>query len=247
MSIRRLIIRLSIPFSWRFSRDRSARSLMRFSMVEADSAWQMLQALARVDDPEFEVELFNNALEEVHHADLFYRLAKQQTDRPIMTLPFERQLLYDPARGLAEFEAFHYVGEADIYNNFESYARASSAPDVRATFTEIRGDELEHQQLALRKLIQMTGSPRNAKKLIRRVRRRRLYETWRRAGNGVGVLVSTLLYSAIYFVVGPIYFVLCRRRMSSRSRVDLKKQKVPVSSVKDQPDVAEVLQQVSTQ
>ena len=58
---RRAAIRVLMWSSWRISARRVADSMHRFSTVEADSAWQFLQALGAADDPVYRAEIFNNA------------------------------------------------------------------------------------------------------------------------------------------------------------------------------------------
>jgi len=208
-----LAIRFLIPLSWRNRRDRIARSLNRFSEVEADSAWQMLQALERVDDEHFRVELFNNALEEVHHAAVFRRLARSYQDELTAQTSEERCQLFDASKGLIHFEAHHFVGEADVYRQFLSYAHAAGHDDIRETFMEIRGDEEEHQRLAHEQLVEMCGSDRGARRLIRRVRLGRAYESWMRSSKGLSTMVSSAVLQLIYWLFAPVLAPACRRRL----------------------------------
>jgi carbamoyltransferase len=211
--LRRLAVRCFLPLSWRLSRRRVASSLERFSQVEADGAWQMLQALRGVDDPQFRVELFNNALEEVHHAALFARVARSYADTLAPYAHRERRQLFDPHAGLAAFEAVHFVGEVDVYDQFLTYAAASPYEDIKATFLQIRGDEADHQRLAYDQLAKMLGSEETLRRMIRAVRRARAYEQWGRLLQGVGGAMSTTLSAALYGALGSLLFLPCRRRL----------------------------------
>ena len=212
--LRKIVIRVLTPLSWRASNNRQSKSLNRFSQTEADSAWQMLQALDAVEDPHFQGELFNNALEEVHHAALFHDLARAYSDFPLPLDSPRRQQLFDPEADFALFEAYHFVGELDVYEEFWSYAGAAPVERVRETFLQIRGDEEEHQKLAYRELIKLAGSEAGARKLIRRVRRTRAWEAWVRFGKGIGDVMSSIVLSGIYVLAAPFFSVLCRRRLN---------------------------------
>lgn len=214
---RRMAIRFVTPLSWRASPERLARSLQRFSEVEADSAWQMLQALDAVDDVRFKVGLFNNALEELHHAGIFARLARQHADRPPSADTPGRTQIYDPGRGLPDFGARMFVGEADVYAEFLDYATAAPQDSVRSAFLEIRGDEEDHQDLAYDELVKMVGSRAEAARMIRRVRRERRFEAWTRFGKAVGEITSSLLLSVAYLLFGPFVSRACRRRLDDPS------------------------------
>lgn len=212
--LRRGIVRILTPMSWRASDERLAKSLNRFSQVEADSSWQMLQALDANTDREFKAELFNNALEEVHHAALFGKLAREFSNVPPSLSAPHRQQLFDPEAGMLEFEAFHFVGETEVYDQFYAYAKAAHRPTVREMFLQIRGDEEEHQKLAYRELVKLSGSEKAAGKLIRRVRRRRLYEAWMRFSTALGDKMSGVLLSVLFFLAAPLFTPMCRKRIN---------------------------------
>lgn len=216
ISLRCLAVRLSIPISWRISRQRIAASLWRFSEVEADSAWQMLVALEKVDDPEFRAELFNNALEEVHHSYIFSRIARKYEDHLVCRPAEERRQLWDPKQGLVNFEAYHYVGEADVFRDFLAYADASPHPDIRETFMAIRGDEEEHQKLAYAELVHQCGSVGAARRLILKVRLRRAWEGWVRASKKIGDFFSSVFLMAIYFSFGMLLAPACKAHLRSQ-------------------------------
>ncbi len=212
--LKNLAIRTITPLSWRWSRRRLASSLHRFSLVEADSAWQMLDALDAVEDPVFRVKLFNNALEEVRHAELFGKLAASYSSLPLPLAGPPRKPLFNPKRGLAHFEAHHFIGEADVYAQFLAYAKSASSGPLRETFLAIRGDEEHHRELAYAELRQLVGSERETRKLILRIRLVRLYEAWLRLGKNMARVWSATLLSLLYLVSGPVLGPLCRKRLT---------------------------------
>jgi hypothetical protein len=220
-SLRRIAVRVFIPINWRISRQRIALSLRRFSEVEADSAWQMLAALDNVTDPDFRAELFNNALEEVHHAYLFSGLARKYEERLTGSAPQERRQLFNPMEGLVTFEAHHFVGESDVYCDFLAYAAASPYVDIRERFMAIRGDEEEHQKLAYAELVRQCGSDGAARRLIMKVRLGRAWEGWVRASKKVGDLFSTAVLMGIYFTFGMLLAPACKARMRFEPPIEM--------------------------
>jgi hypothetical protein len=211
--IKRLAIRIVTPISWHWSPHSLARSLNRFSLVEADSAWQMLEALDAVQDVWFRVKLFNNALEEVHHADIFRALATSYSPLPLPYGGPERTPLFDSKHGLAEFEAYHFIGESDVYKQFLAYANSAPSGSLRDTFLAIRGDEAEHQKLAYAQLHQLVGSRWGTYRLIARIRLVRMYQAAKRMGKSVSSGCSAVLLALLYFAAGVFFSSLCRNRL----------------------------------
>jgi len=212
--LRMLAIRIVTSISWRWSRQNLAKSLNRFSIVEADSAWQMLEALHAVPDISFRVKLFNNALEEVHHAELFRNLANSHSPFPLPGGGPERTPLFDPQRGLAEFEAYHFIGEFDVYRNFLAYAHSAPTSSLRDTFLAIRGDEEEHQKLAYAELHRLVGSKWGTYRLIARLRLLRMYQAASRMGKSASGICSAGMLTICYLIAGPFLCKLCRNHLN---------------------------------
>jgi hypothetical protein len=209
--LRKLAIRALTRLSWGTSSKRLAAAMRRFAEVEADSAWQLLQAIEATPSVALQARFFGNALEEVEHAALFSRLARAHAATvPPLAAPRRRQI-FDPAKGLAAFSAYLYVGEGEVYEQFFSYASAARGDDVRRTFLAIRGDEGDHQAHAWRELVELAQSETRARKLARRARLSRLYDGWLRFGKRLGVLPAFVILSVVYFIAAPLLTLACRR------------------------------------
>jgi len=206
-------IRTITGLSWRLSRQRIGNSLQCFSQVEDDSGWQMLRAMQAVEDPEFQASLFNNALEEMHHSALFGQAAKVRSERMYVKPAPRRSQIFNPELGLRDFEAYHFVGEADVYRQFLAYAQAIPDRPLREMFLEIRGDEEGHQELALAELRNLFGSDRAVRAYIRKVRLKRLWHAWSRLGQAVAASWAAVILTAVYMIVGPLFCVPCRKRL----------------------------------
>lgn len=209
---RRAMIRMALPFTWRVSRPQAARGLAKFSAIEADSAWQFLHALDAVDDPAQRASLFNNALEEVHHAALFERAATFYTDAPPDKPRPERKALYDPAKGLTYFLAYVYVGEQDVYNQFGSYCAAIGPGPAQDAFRSAREDEDGHVEIAMAILRKEIGSESAIRRKVAGIRLRRGWEAWLRFSKALGEISSGVALGAVYFVFGPLAAWKCRRK-----------------------------------
>ena len=212
---RRLAIRIALPFSWRLFPGRRGEVLQRFSVTEADSAWHFLDALSHVDQPAIRARLFNNALEEVHHAALFAEAAQDQARTTIHLPVEERVAIYDPHKGLQHFYAFVYVGEKDVYDQFDAYAAAIGAQSVKSIFSHLKEDEDGHMRFAEQRLATLGTKQGVVLRQVRSIRRRRLLESWVRGWRRVSNVGTTLLLSALYFLFGVVACTSCRRAQES--------------------------------
>jgi len=222
MYFRRLAIRTMIPLVWRISKNRAPRTLQRFATTEADSAWQFLYALDAAEDIELRKELFNNALEEVHHASEFERMSIECSTTLVHKTKPERSAIYDPKKPFAHFLAYVYVGESDVYQQFSAYSAAvrealTGERKARNFFDEAKEDEDGHLNLAKRALIKEFGSRRLAEKEVLKIRFKRGYETWLRGSKKIGEFSTSIILMFIYFVTSPFFFVTCRRRLFAES------------------------------
>jgi rubrerythrin len=190
-----------------------AALLYRFSLVEADSAWQMLQAMDEVDDPEYRAELFNNALEEIHHAYLFKNQANLYAKYPVSNDHYSRKKILGDNKDLLSFKVQHYLGEKDVYEQFLTYSKATPKEDVQELFMEIRGDEEEHQRKARIKLLEELGSENRLRQKISKVRLQGLYQSWIDFGKWMGDISSRIILSSLYLLGGVFLKAYCRSRM----------------------------------
>jgi len=204
MHWRSLAIRIALLVSWRLFHNRRADTLQRFAVTEADSAWHFLYALSHVDQPAIRARLFNNALEEMHHSGLFERAARDAAETLIHLPTAERTVIYDAQKGLQHFYAFVYVGEKDVYDQFDAYARAIDTESVSAIFSNLKQDEAGHMQFAEQRLAALDLNRSTVLRQVRAIRRWRLLEAWGRGLRQASDLIMTLLLSAIYFSLGAL-------------------------------------------
>ncbi len=215
LALRRLAIRLMLPVSWRLFRNRRGETLYRFSVTEADSAWHFLHALSQVDQPAIRARLFNNALEELHHASLFEQAARDEARAPLHIPAKERGPIYNPQKGLQHFYAFVYVGEKDVYDQFDSYASAIKTDSIKEIFLHLKEDEEGHMQFAEQRLAMLDMNQRMVLRQVKAIRRRRLLESWGRGLRRVSDLIASLFLGAIYFSLGALGIGACRRAQAA--------------------------------
>ena len=216
MFSRKLAIRIVLPITWLPSKKRTATQLQRFSVTEADSAWQILYTLDHLDDPELRCKVLQHALEEVHHANEFDRVSlkycPELPEKPIC----ERQPLFlveKGTQGLIDFVAYAHVGEKDVFDQFDSYAAAIGECEAQSVFREAKLDEEGHVGLCMGILETLVDGDQAARGAVTKTRWRRLYETWLRGGHAIGDTMLGVLLSAVYLVFGGLLTWTCRSRL----------------------------------
>lgn len=212
---RRAAIRLLLPLSWRLYPQRRGQVLQRFAVTEADSAWHFLDAMSRVDQPGIRARLFNNAVEEQHHSELFATAARGHALVPPRIPIAERTAIYDASRGLQHFFAFVQVGEQDVYEQFDAYAAAIGTESVRSIFRHLKQDEEGHMRFAEQRLAAIVAKRDAGASLVRAIRLQRLIDSLVRGGRRAADFLLTLLFSAVYFPLGLVAAAACRRALAS--------------------------------
>ena len=220
MMWRRLTIRVMTPIVWNLSRKRAAQAFQKFSATEADSGWQFLYALEATEDAALRAELFKNAMEEMYHASEFEKLSNLCTNALLSKPKPERKPIYDPRKPYAAFLSYVYVGEKDVYDQFDAYSAALKKAVFgeglsHSVFEEAKEDEDGHLNLAKTELMKEYGSKRAATVEITKIRLKRAYEAWLRFSKRIGEFSSTIILSCLYFVFGSFFVFPCRKLYSS--------------------------------
>ncbi len=211
--IRRALIRILLPLSWARSRDRVAKSLLRFSHTEADSAWQFLRAAEILESQEHRTTMIANALEELEHAGLFYEAARKYAKQPLPLGTFERKALVSQEADLINFLAYTYIGEQQIHIEFETYSKVTQKAYVGDVFQSIREDEAGHEDSAYKLLVALQPSRRLLRLALLRARLRRAYRDWMRFSETLGDALSWFWLSLIYYCLAPWVVRSCRQRL----------------------------------
>lgn len=205
--LRRIFISLLLPIIWKFSRKRTAAALLRFQSTEVDSAWQNLYILNNTKhDPKHNAKMFQHVLEEIHHAHLFSKLAKNYSDDLLPVPTTEREPLYinksNDQNALKNFFAYEYIGEADVSHQFKTYESAAPFDDIKKVFARLKNDEIGHVRYTRSMFNELVTSKWERFTLIFKIRLRRTYEAWLRLGHTLGIIPSEVLLRVIYFSFG---------------------------------------------
>lgn len=213
--IRQVLIRITLPLSWRGKSQRIGATLRRFALIEADSGWQYLQAADALPEPAVRARMFLNALDEKHRAALFDRMA-HQVDPITLRRPsgHRKALLTDPAE-LPDFLATIELGRHDLHSELESYGKASGDPRVAKLFLAMR-DDPTLQAGPDGALVQVLGSREVAEQARKRARFRRLRGAWNRLGAGASEGIAAVLIGAVFFLAGPFFAARARARVAPR-------------------------------
>ena len=193
--------------------------MREYSLIEKDSGCQILDALGLVRDPATRAELFQQVLEEFHHADLFEDACRKHSDAPVGTPVVTREALVAPDAGpeaLLDLVAYVHVGEAAVDQDFGEYARAPLDKDIAGAFARARADERHHVADSRRLLGRFDGgAPGRAERALLKARALRAWRAYVRALRTIGELPLAALLTLLYAVFGPLM------RGSSRRRLEL--------------------------
>lgn len=208
--LRKLAIRTILKARWRAEPQRLARTLGKFADVEADSAWHYSIAADLLQQPAHRAEMVVTALEEVHHAYLFDRLASRHG--PARKGRISRKRLIRSADDLPGFLAYAQVAEGKIHSEFDLLADASGDPEIEAAIKAISADESAHEEDALTVLDQVSTET-GYRRLLLRARVKRVFDDWMELLRLIGTANAFLWLSAIYFAFGGLGRATCRRRL----------------------------------
>lgn len=214
--IRRWIAQRLTPLVWRLFPARQAAAMREYSLIEKDSGCQILDALPLVKDDAVRAKLFQQVLEEFHHADLFESACREVSDAPVGTPVITRDPLLPEdadAGALLDLVAYVHVGEAAVDQDFHAYADAPLAPPIARAFALARADERHHVGDS-RRMLEPLGDARAVSRALLRARLLRGWRAYVKAMRGAGEVPLALLLGALYALSGWL-------RGVSRTRLEL--------------------------
>lgn len=229
-------VRLMVSLTWRLSRRRMLGSLRLFAATEADSAWQLAYAAARAPEPERKAELFGQVLEEMRHADEFRRLCKDMSETVVAPLRYERKPLYPAAADVWRFYAYCQVGEAAAARRFKHIHDATRVPAVKEVLRRILRDEAQHVHGAEAMLGAVEGvSDAERRAELVRIKARRAWEAWLRAGRNIADVVAVGILSVVYAAVGPVGWLAARQRFRTKDAACTRSDSLTASTTRALP------------
>lgn len=205
------------PLIWKLAPRRRAQAMREYSLIEKDSGCQILDALSLVPDPKTRAELFQQVLEEFHHADLFENACRELADSPVGTPVITRDALVKPGAGpgdLLDLVAYVHVGEAAVDEDFGEYAGAPIDREIARAFARARADEHQHVADSRRLLDRFDGGePRRASWALLKARLLRAWRLYVRAARAIGEIPLAAVLTVLYAVAGPLMRGASRRRL----------------------------------
>jgi len=214
---------------WKIPARRSFK-MAGFSHTESGSSLDMMEAAEETDSPDLKKKFFRHALDEFRHARLFAErslaLARTTQVADILVDPEYSALhglrnersLYRQL-GETNFLAFVWMHESQGAKQFAIYSELMKHdPISSAMFAEICRDEEFHvaySRQELDRIATLKGSS-EVNTAIRRLRLRRMRDSYLRMARSFGDLVASLWLFLIFTVImAP--FALIQKRASSRS------------------------------
>lgn len=180
--------------------------MREYALIEKDSGFQILDALPLVRGAQTRAQLFQQVLEEFHHADLFEGACRELSDKPLGTPVVTRDALVaaDPGPdALLDLIAYVHVGEAAVDKDFEAYAQAPLPAPVSRAFALARADERHHVGDSRRLLEPFAaGDPGRITRALLKARLLRGWRSYVQTMSAVGMLPLGLLLTVLYALSG---------------------------------------------
>lgn len=155
--LRFLTIRFITPIVWKMSKKAKITALKEFSLIEKDSGYQILSTLDTIHDPSYKIHFFNQALEELSHAQMFYRLANSYKINTIIPILERKDILNSKENiDILNFYTYLCIGENSINKQFKWYRSNLLDSKIRKIFKQISEDEEKHGSESLKILQQFS-------------------------------------------------------------------------------------------
>ncbi|MDE2490385.1 MAG: hypothetical protein KGM24_06025 [Elusimicrobia bacterium] len=214
--LRRWLARRVTPLIWKLSPRREAAAMREYGIIEKDSGCQILDALDLVAEPAARAQLFQQVLEEFHHADLFEGACRELSSAPVPTPIVTRDALVGENPGpsaLLDLIAYVHVGEAAVDLDFQAYATAPLKAPIARAFALARADE-HHHVADSRRMLEPFAAGRSLSRVLWKARLLRGWRAYLKAMRGVGQVPLGALLSVLYVLAAPL-------RGASRRRLEM--------------------------
>lgn len=196
----RWAVRLVLSLHWRKS-SVVAERIKTFEATEDDSAWQLLHACTKIEAPKMRAKLFLQAMEEMHHAEVFRALYKQTSGKTLDKIKVPRKALFQSQEPW-KLLAYCAIGESSAARRFRHIAEHLDAGPFQTSLQKILEEEEGHIELA-NHLVEDTGaSASQVRWELRRIQAVRVWESWLRIGRTVTAFTSRIFLSLTYFGIG---------------------------------------------
>lgn len=213
--LQRLKIRLVVLVFWKIKAI-LLKSISDFQATEADGVWHLLHATRQTANPEHKAALFTHLIEEESHAERFAELYETVSGQRLIPTQYERKRLYKACEPIWKTVAYVHLGEEDATRIFQFIHAELEDGFFKQTLVKIIGDEEGHIGLTQKLALQMGAGSREFRREVFRIKLRRFWEKWLRAGRRVGDLVATVVLSLLYFLIGPVVLTRAKSRLNCK-------------------------------
>jgi len=229
-----LKVALLVRIGWRLFPGKFTEAIRRFEATEEDSSWHLLRGAVHATDPRHRAELFEQALEEISHAEEFRHFYRQYTGAKIRRMQEEKRILFGKNETWRLF-AFCLVGENDAAERFGKIAAQNFSPELNRLLKRILADEKGHQKKAETLLAECGVSETAMNREILAIRLRRLREAWLRSGRQIADLVASIILTVVYLLFSGPFCMIARRRLRDSAGSDARVERLEVANERPRP------------
>lgn len=212
--IEKIKVFIMVRIIWNVFPSKKLEMIRQYEATEDDSAWQLLYGMKQIDDPGQKAELFTQALEEAHHAELFRELYKKETKQKLHKVSYEKKPLYAQKKHAWKLFVYCLIGEESAAKRFDHIANHLPQGAMRSTLQGIVADEIGHIHKA-KELINVEGIAQDKiAKEINQINLRRFKEAWMRSGRHITTWITDMLLLCLYFILVPFFAVMKNRSLT---------------------------------
>ena len=190
---------------WRVFPSKKHEIMRVFEATEDDSAWQLLNGIKMTHNPEAKAELFLQALEESHHAELFRELCKKEFNTGFQKYFHEKKALYKLDEDSWKLPVYCLIGEKSAADRFQNIVDVSPNNLLKKTLKKIVADEIGHIHKAQEQIEVDNKSQDEVNAEVKKIIRKRFLESWMRSGRKITNFLINILLFIIYVSIGPVF------------------------------------------
>ncbi len=202
---------------FKFNRSERIRKLTieNFGDTEDDTVWQLFRGFIFEKDDKIRAGLFQQILEEIYHAEEFYLALKKMSGQRTPHLSFERRALYETNSPTWKLLLYCHVGEAEAEMRFSHINKFSRNGIEKEAVSKVLIDERGHVAIAYNYLLGKDISKKEIEKELKSIFWRRRKERLAFNLKRFFGFVLSIILSVIYFVMGPVVYSVCSRRLNN--------------------------------
>jgi hypothetical protein len=219
VSIQLWFVKYLSPLIWYLFPNRYLTALQEFSKIEKISGCQLLYCQKHVEDPHLKAALFQHALEEFFHSDIFAEQVSRLSGQYLNETIFAQApplINKGDLNALQNFFAYVHVGEGSINRDFRGYSQTVKDPVVSEVFYRAGKDEGDHEWSTERILLKLCVDDQKLfNKKVSKAKWDRFKKIFSLRMATLGRMPLYLVLSCIYVFLGPFVFLSFRKRLNA--------------------------------